>query len=51
MECVLRWLDELDCSVFAAALIWHGHRGRRWRRMALTGFLVLSPSAIVALAL
>jgi hypothetical protein len=50
MECVLRWLDELDCSVFAAALVWQGHRARRWRRMALMGVLALSPSAIVALS-
>ena len=51
MECVLRWLDELDCSVSAAALLWQGHRARRWRRRALLGSLLLGPAAIVTLAL
>jgi hypothetical protein len=42
MECVLRWFDELDSSLFAAALLWHSHSGLALRRRTALGLLTLA---------
>jgi len=47
MECVLRWIDELDSSLFAAALLWHGRSGLAFRRrgamLTIMTALLLAP--------
>jgi len=42
MECVLRWFDELDCSLFAAALLWHGRPGFALRRRSALTVVMLA---------
>ena len=42
MECVLRWIDELDSSLFAAALLWHGRPGLALRRRSALTVLMLA---------
>ena len=42
MECVLRWYDELDSSLFAAALLWHGRSGLALRRRTTLSLLMLA---------
>ena len=42
MECILRWYDELDCSLFAAALLWHGRSGFILRRRSALSLLMLA---------
>ena len=42
MECLLRWIDELDSSVFAAALLWHGRPGFAFRRRTGLSLLMLA---------
>jgi hypothetical protein len=36
VECILRWLDDLDCSVYAAVLVCRGANVRRWLPVVLT---------------
>ena len=42
MERVLRWADELDCSLYAAVLLWHGRPGLALRRRTSLSLLTLA---------
>jgi len=42
VECVLRWIDELDSSLFAVALLWHGRSGLALRRRSALAMLMLA---------
>ncbi len=46
MECILKFLDSVDCAVFAVQVAWSGHHGDRIRRLMLVAVICL-PAAVI----
>ncbi len=46
MERILKFLDSVDCTVFAVQVAWSGHHGDRIRRLFLAAVICL-PAAVI----